>query len=194
VLAGVNLHLAALKKEAAPHSQALKRKITQAQRLVEKSVDVVHRFARQLRPAVLDDLGLIPALRSYVRDLAKQTGLSIQFKSFTQGRTEHLDSATRTVLYRVAQEALVNVAKHARASLVTVRIRRLPRMIRMEVKDNGKSFEVQSVLSAKRHKGLGLLGMRERVEMVGGRLAVESAPGRGTTIRAEIPFANGTGE
>jgi PAS domain S-box-containing protein len=194
VLAGVNLHLAALKKEAAPHSQALKRKITQAQRLLEKSVDVVHRFARQLRPAVLDDLGLIPALRSYVRDLAKQTGLSIQFKSFTQGRTEHLDSATRTVLYRVAQEALVNVAKHARASLVTVRIRRLPRMIRMEVKDNGKSFEVQSVLSAKRHKGLGLLGMRERVEMVGGRFAVESAPGRGTTIRAEIPFANGTGE
>jgi two-component system sensor histidine kinase DegS len=75
--------------------------------------------------------------------------------------------------------------------LVKVRIQKLHRVIRMEVKDNGKSFEVQRVLSTERNKGLGLLGMRERVEMVGGRFAVESAPGKGTTIRAEIPFANG---
>jgi signal transduction histidine kinase len=98
------------------------------------------------------------------------------------------------VLYRVAQEALVNVAKHAQASLVKVRIQKLRGVIRMDVKDNGKSFQVQGVLSTKRNKGLGLLGMRERVEMVGGRFAVASAPGQGTTIRAEIPFANGTGE
>ena len=64
----------------------------------------------------------------------------------------------------------------------------------MEIKDNGKSFEVERVLPARRNKRLGLLGMRERVEMVGGRFAVESAPGKGTTIRAQIPFANGTGE
>jgi signal transduction histidine kinase len=86
------------------------------------------------------------------------------------------------------------VAKHAQASLVKVRIQKLHRVIRMDVKDNGKSFEVQRVWSTRRNKGLGLLGMRERVEMVGGRFAVESAPGKGTTVRAEIPFANGTGE
>lgn len=194
VLTAINFHLATLKKEAAPNSKDLQRKIAHTQRLVEKSVAIVHQFAGQLRPAALDDLGLIPALHSYMKDFAKRTGLAIRFASFTLGKIEQLDSARRTVLYRVAQEALVNVAKHAQASLVKVRVQRLHRVIRMEVKDNGKSFEVQSVLSAKRNKGLGLLGMRERVEMVGGRFAVESAPGRGTTIRAEIPFANGTGE
>jgi len=192
VLTAVNLHLAALAQQGAVDAKSLKKKIGRAQRLVAKSVDVVHQFAGQLRPAVLDDLGLIPALHSYMKDFAKRTGLSIRFASFTRGRIEQLDSARRTVFYRVAQEALVNVAKHAQASLVKVRIQKLHRVIRMEVKDNGKSFEVQSVLSAKRNKGLGLLGMRGRVEMVGGRFAVESAPGQGTTIRAEIPFANGT--
>jgi len=194
VLTAVNLHLAALKKEAAPSGKDLKRKIARTQRLVEKSVNIVHQFAGQLRPTALDDLGLIPALRSYMKGFTRRTGLPIRFTTFTPGRTEQLDSAKRTVLYRVAQEALVNVAKHAHASLVKVRIQQLHRVIRMDVNDNGKSFDVQRVLSAKRNKGLGLLGMRERVEMVGGHFAVESAPGKGTTIRAEIPFANGTGE
>jgi PAS domain S-box-containing protein len=192
VLMAVNLHLAALKKEAAPNGKDLRRKIARTQRLVERSVNIVHQFAGQLRPPVLDDLGLIPALRSYMKDLTRQTGLPIRFTSFTPGKTEQLDSAKRMVLYRVAQEALVNVARHAQATLVNVSIQKLRGVIRMEVKDNGKSFQVQGVLPTRRNKGLGLLGMRERVEMVGGRFAVESAPGRGTTIRAEVPFANGT--
>jgi signal transduction histidine kinase len=192
VLTGINLHLAMLKKESTDNARDLKRKIARTQRLVLKSMNTVHRFAAQLRPAALDDLGLIPALHSYVEDFAKRAGLTLHFTSFTRGRIEQLDSAKRTVLYRVAQEALVNVAKHAQASLVNVSIRKLRGVICMEVEDNGKSFDVQRVLSAKRNKGLGLLGMRERVEMVGGRFAVESAPGQGTTIRAEIPFANGT--
>jgi PAS domain S-box-containing protein len=191
VLTAINLHLAALKKEAAPNSKDLKRKIAHTQRLVERSVNMVHQFAGQLRPPALDDLGLIPALHSYMKDFAKRTGLSIRFTSFTRGRTEQLDSARRTVFYRVAQEALTNVARHAQASLVKVSIRKLRDFIRMEVKDNGKSFQVQGVLPTGRNKGLGLLGMRERVEMVGGRFTVESSPGKGTTIRAEIPFANG---
>ncbi len=99
-----------------------------------------------------------------------------------------LDSAKRTVLYRVAQEALTNVARHAQASRVEVSLQKLPDAIRMEITDDGKSFEVQRVLHAKRNKRLGLLGMRERVEMVGGNFSVESAPGQGTTIRAQIPF------
>jgi signal transduction histidine kinase len=191
VLTGINLHLATLKKEATTNTRDLKRKIARTQRLVEKSVDIVHQFAGQLRPPALDDLGLIPALHSYMKDFAKRTGLAVRFTSFMRGRIEQLGSAKRTVLYRIAQEALINVAKHAQASLVKVRIQKLRGIIRMEVKDNGKSFEVQGALSARRHKGLGLLGMRERVEMVGGRLAVQSAPGKGTTIRAEVPFVNG---
>jgi PAS domain S-box-containing protein len=192
VLTAINLHLAKLKNEAAPNSKDFKRKIARTQRLVEKSVNIVHQFAGQLRPAVLDDLGLIPALHSYVKDFAKRTGLSIRFTSFTRDKAKQLDSAKRTVLYRVAQESLMNVARHAQASEVNMSIHKLRGVIHMEVKDNGKSFQVQAALPTGKKKRLGLLGMRERVEMVGGRFSVESSPGNGTTIRAEIPFANGT--
>jgi signal transduction histidine kinase len=192
VLTGVNLHLATLKKEVTANTKDVKRKIARTQRLVEKSVNVVHQFAGQLRPPALDDLGLIPALHSHMKDFARQTGIRIRFMSFARGRTKQLDSAKRTVLYRIAQEALANVARHAQATLVKVSVQKRDGEIRMEIKDNGKSFPVQSVLSAGKKKGLGLLGMRERVEMVGGRFAVESSPGKGTTIRADIPFADST--
>jgi signal transduction histidine kinase len=192
VLTGVNLHLARLKQEATADTRDLKKRITRTQRLVEKSVNVVHRFARQLRPPALDDLGLFSVLHSYITDFAKQTKLSVHFVSFAQRRIEELDSTKRTVLYRVAQESLTNVAKHAKASQVNVRIEKRRGVIRMEVRDNGKSFEVQDVLRSRRKGHLGLLGMRERVETIGGHFTVESEPGKGTTIRAEIPFANGT--
>jgi len=169
VLTGVNLHLATLKKEVTANTKDVKKKIARTQRLVEKSVNIVHRFAGQLRPPALDDLGLIPALHSYMKDFARQMGIPIQFTSFTRGRTEQLDSVKRMVLYRVAQEALANVARHAQATLVKVSIQKLRDAIRMEIKDNGKSFQARGVLPTGRNKGLGLLGMRERVEMVGGR-------------------------
>jgi signal transduction histidine kinase len=93
------------------------------------------------------------------------------------------------VLYRVAQSALANVHRHAKATDVKVSIRRLKRAIRLDIHDNGKSFDVGGVLLAKRHKRLGLLGSRERVEMVGGKFGVDSAPGHGTTVSAEIPIS-----
>ena len=107
------------------------------------------------------------------------------------GRVEQLNSSKRPVLYRVAQSALANVAQHAHATRVNVSIQKFPDAVRMEIHDNGTGFEVERVLFAKRHKRLGLLGMRERVEMVGGSFAVESSPGKGTTIRAMIPVNNG---
>jgi len=194
LLTGISLHLAALAQPGVVDVKDLKKKIARTQRLVVQSLSIVHQFAGQLRPAALDDLGLIPALRSYMRDYAKRTGLAIRFTGFIRGKTEQLDSAKRTVLYRVAQESLLNVAKHAQASVVKVSIQRLRGVIRLEVKDDGKSFRVQGVPATGKRKRLGLLGMRERVEMVGGRFTVESAPGQGTTVRAEIPFANGTGD
>jgi len=191
-LTGINIHLATLNKQATVNTKGLTKKIAHTQRLVEKSVNIVHRFARELRPTVLDDLGLIPALHSFMKEFKKRTGIHIHFTAFTAARVEQLDSAKRTVLYRVAQAALTNAAQHAKASRVTVNIRKFPGTIRMEIKDDGKGFEVERVLFAKRHKRLGLLGMRERLEMVGGSFAVESAPGKGTTIRAQIPFNNGS--
>ena len=189
-LSGINVRLATLKAEAAVNTKGLQNKISSTQRMVERSVDIVHRFARELRPMVLDDLGLIPALHSFMKGFTRRTGIHIRFTACTSGKIEQLDTVTRTVLYRVAQEALTNVGRHAHASRVDVSIQKLPRAVGLTIQDNGKSFQVERVLHAKRNKRLGLLGMRERVEMVGGSLRIESAPGQGTTIRAEIPFTN----
>jgi signal transduction histidine kinase len=185
-LTGINVRLAALKKEATVNTKGLDRNIARTQRLVEKSVDIVHRFARELRPAVLDDLGLIPALHSFMKNFGARTGLPAQLTAFAA--VENLDAAKRTVLYRVAQEALTNVARHAKASRVAVNIQQRNGSAFMEIKDDGKSFEVERGFRAKGSKRLGLLGMRERVEMVGGTFSVQSAPGQGTTVQVEIPF------
>jgi len=185
-LTGINVRLAALKKEATVNTKGLDRNIARTQRLVEKSVDIVHRFARELRPAVLDDLGLIPALHSFMKNFGARTGLPAQLIAFAA--VENLDAAKRTVLYRVAQEALTNVARHAKASRVAVNIQQRNGSAFMEIKDDGKSFEVERGFRAKGSKRLGLLGMRERVEMVGGTFSVQSAPGQGTTVQVEIPF------
>jgi len=186
-LTGINVRLAALKKEAAVNTKGLDRNIARTQQLVEKSVDIVHQFARELRPAVLDDLGLIPALHSFMKNFAARTGVRAHLTAFAA--VEQLDTAKRTVLYRVAQEALTNVARHAKASRVEVSIQRFDRTARMEINDDGRSFQVERKLDGKGNKRLGLLGMRERVEMVGGAFCVESAPDRGTTVRVEIPLA-----
>jgi signal transduction histidine kinase len=188
-LTGINVRLAALKTEATLNTKGLQRKIASTQRLVEKSVDIVHRFARELRPTVLDDLGLIPALHSYMQEFTKRTGILIRFTAFAG--VEQLNSSKRTVLYRVVQAALTNAAQHAQANRVAVSLKKRREAVRMEIHDNGNGFDVEHVLFAKRYKRLGLLGMRERVEMVGGSFAVESVPGKGTTIRAELPFNNG---
>jgi signal transduction histidine kinase len=101
---------------------------------------------------------------------------------------EQLDINKRTILYRVAQEALTNVARHSHARRVELSIQKLPDGVCMKVKDDGKSFPVERVLNARGQKRLGLLGMRERLEMVGGRFEVESAPGKGTSVIAQIPL------
>jgi signal transduction histidine kinase len=188
-LTGINIRLAALKKEASINTKGLERNIARTQKLVEKSVDIVHQFARELRPAVLDDLGLIPALHSFVKTFSQRTRLQIHLQAFAE--VEQLDIAKRTVLFRVAQEALTNVARHAHARRVEVNITKLAAGVGMKIKDDGQSFQVERVMQGKGSKRLGLLGMRERVEMVGGTFVVTSAPGQGTAIQVEIPFAKG---
>jgi PAS domain S-box-containing protein len=187
-LTGINIRLAAMKKEAGFSGRSFGPNIARTQRMVEKSVSLVQQFARELRPAVLDDLGLIPALHSYMKAFAARTGVRAHLTAFAG--VKQLDTARRTMLYRVAQEALTNVSRHARAGRVEVVIQKLADRIRMEISDDGKSFHVDRMLRGRGNKHLGILGMRERVEMVGGTFSVESVPGQGTTVRVEIPFAN----
>jgi len=189
MLTGVTVRLATLKREAAVSTKGLEKKLAGTQRLLEKTMRIVHRFARELRPPILDDLGIIPALHSFMRQFTKRTRIPIRFSAFAA--VEQLNSDKRTVLYRVGQESLTNIAKHAQATRVSVDIRKLAGDVRLEIRDDGKSFQVQRVLSAGRVTRLGLLGMRERVEMVGGVFSVESTPGKGTTIRAQIPLKGG---
>ena len=183
-LIGLSIELASIGKGTAG---TLRKKIAHAQMLVKRSVVEVHRFARKLRPTVLDDLGLVPALHAYCKGLAKGKRIKIHLTAFAG--VEEFGDAERTVLFRVAQEALNNVIRHARATLVKIDIIEISGAIRMEIGDNGKSFEVGDAVSSKNPKRLGLLGMKERVEMVGGNLTIESVLGKGTTVRAEIPFA-----
>jgi len=183
-LTGINIRLATLKKEASNNTKGLDRNIARTQQLVEKSVDIVHQFARELRPAVLDDLGLIPALHSFMKNFASETGVRAQLTAFAD--VEKLDTARRTVLFRIAQEALTNVSRHAQAGRVDVSIQKHADGICMRIQDDGKSFEVERVMHARGRKRLGLLGMRERLEMVGGEFEIESAPGKGTIIIAKL--------
>jgi len=185
-LAGINVHLDALKLEAEISAKGLSKRIASTQRLIERSVKIVHRFALELRPTVLDDLGIIPALHSYMKDFTKRTGIHIQFTAFAG--VEQLNSTKRTVLFRVAQAALSNVAQHAQATWVKVQIKKLSSAVYMKITDDGKAFDVEQVLSARKNRRLGLIGMRERVEMVGGSFSIESAPGKGTTVQTHIPF------
>jgi PAS domain S-box-containing protein len=188
ILVGINVQLDALAVAALIDPRVLRKRIAKTRRQVGKSIEVVHRFARELRPSLLDDLGLIPALRSLVKEQAGQNGLRIHFTAFAE--VEAADSFHRTVLYRVAQEALTNVVRHAHARHASVRILKIPDAVRLEICDDGKSFPVERMLEARLGGHLGLVGMRERVEMLGGRFAVESAPGKGTTVIAEIPFGS----
>lgn len=188
-LTGINIRLATLKKEALLNTKGLDRNIARTQRLVEKSVNMIHQFARELRPAALDDLGLIPALHSFMKHFTARTGVRTHLTAFAG--VEQVETAKRIVLYRVAQESLTNVARHAKASRVDLSIQQQPDGICMKIKDDGKSFQVDAVLQSNGIKRLGLLGMRERLEMVGGRFGIQSAPGQGTTVTAQIPFGDG---
>ena len=190
-LTGINIRLAALKAASTLDTESLARNIAETQGLVERSVDLVHRFARELRPAVLDDLGLIPALHSFMKSFTERTGVRTLLTAFAG--VELLNMPRRTALFRVAQEALTNVGRHAGASQVEVTIEKRKDGISMKIVDDGKSFQVQRVLLARGGKRLGLLGMRERLEMVGGRFEVESAPGKGTTIKAFVPGIKAAG-
>jgi signal transduction histidine kinase len=186
-LTGINVRLATLKKDAALNIKGLDLNISRTQQLVEHSVNIVHQFARELRPAVLDDLGLIPALHSFLKHFTAHTGVRTQLTAFAG--VEQLDAARRTVLYRVAQEALTNVSRHAQATEARVIIQKLDGYICMKIQDNGNGFQTDSAPLGRKSKRLGLLGMNERVEMFRGKFSVKSVPKKGTTIQALIPFA-----
>ncbi|MEZ4590850.1 MAG: GAF domain-containing protein [Chloroflexota bacterium] len=157
--------------------------IVKLKQVVDEVLENLHRLAMHLRPATLDHLGLIPALQQYIDDLNERGGLAVQFETF--GVEMRLESEVETVLYRIVQEALTNVIKHAQATQVGVLIERREERLVAIVEDDGIGFDVTHPL---REGHLGLFGIRERLDMFGGTLHLESAPGMGTTLFAEVPY------
>jgi signal transduction histidine kinase len=141
----------------------------------------VRQLAVELRPSALDDFGLVPALERLSHTFAESTGISVDFHSAVDDR---LPPDVETALYRIVQEALTNVVKHARASRVSVVVARKPTSVTAMVDDDGVGGEAAST----RDGGLGLVGMRERVALLGGRLTLEMRPDEGTTVLAEVPL------
>ncbi|HEY5910560.1 MAG TPA: histidine kinase [Verrucomicrobiae bacterium] len=187
-LTAISTSLEMLRRDAAAGPQSLLGKIADAQNLLAQTMDAVHRFAQELRPPMLDELGLLPALRSYLRGFAERTGLRVSLNG-TAG-AEGLSDEQKTVVFRVAQESLNNVAKHAQAKRVAVTFRQLKGSVQIRIQDNGKAFQVERQLAGGAKKRLGLLGMQERTRLVNGRFDITSAPGKGTTVSVEIPLGS----
>jgi PAS domain S-box-containing protein len=175
-LVGINVHLAVLSQGATALPKSLQKQIDYTQSLVLKAVQIVHRFARDLRPAMLDDLGLIPALQAYMKQFLAKTGIRVSLQAHKE--IDQSPAKVRTVLYRIAQEALTNVARHAKAGRVEIGIEVQEKTILMTIRDDGQGFVVGGTAATKKKRRLGLVGMKERAEMIGGTFQVESAPGR----------------
>jgi signal transduction histidine kinase len=182
-LTAVSTNLEMLQRNGAEEAH---RKIADAQSLLAQTMDAVHQFARELRPPMLDELGLLPALRSYLRGFAERTGVRVRFSSIVEA--ELLSAEQKTVVFRVAQESLNNVVKHAQASQVSVTFRKVKGGVQIRIHDNGKGFKVDRLPSGNGKKRLGLLGMQERARLINSRFEIRSAPGKGTTVSVEISF------
>ena len=189
ILAAINVQLAVLRSQSSADLADLQEKISVTERLVEQSVEIVHRFAAELRPVVLDDLGLIPALRSYIDSFTDHYDIPVQISA--SPTVEELDSTALTTIFRIAQEALTNIARHSQASLVKFTLRPTKRSFRMKIADNGLGFSTTILTTTCDYRRLGILGMRERAEMVGGSFRIDSTDGEGTVILVDIPRPSG---
>lgn len=160
----------------------LRRHVDSIKKLGEASVNVIRNMTLLLRPSMLDDFGLVPALEWQAREVSKRTGLRVQVKA--EEGTEELPDQLRTCIYRVVQEALHNCARHSQARTVKVIVKQEANKIVLSVEDDGHGFD------AGRVRGLGLVGMEERVTHLGGAFEVRSRPGSGTRVAVELPLAS----
>jgi signal transduction histidine kinase len=166
----------------------VRERLRRAHELAGRTVQTIRNISVLLRPALLDDLGLVPALQYQLEEFSRRSGIACEFVE--EHVAERLADPVKTCVYRVVQEALHNCEKHSGASKVRVAVRQLPDCLLAEVEDNGCGFEVNQIGMPNRAKGLGLLGIRERVAIAGGSLVVDTAPGHGTRIALRIPLAS----
>jgi two-component system, NarL family, sensor histidine kinase UhpB len=175
-LTGLLLRLEAVREAAPPE---LEPQLAETRALANQAMRELLSLARQLRPTALDDLGLAAAIAGQVEQV-KRAGLGAELS--TDGDFSDLDDDVQLVVYRVAQEALTNAARHSEAQRVTVNLRRSGHSVELEVVDDGRGFAFEEA-----ERGLGIGGMRERALLIGSELTIESRPDHGTTVRLMVP-------
>ena len=169
-------------QDSAQNSVDVRRHVESIKKLAEASVNVIRNMTLLLRPSMLDDFGLVPALEWQAREVSKRTGLRVQVAA--EETATELPDELRTCIYRVVQEALHNCARHAHARSVRVGVKQEHRKIVLTVEDDGAGFDAHRV------RGLGLVGMEERVNHLGGAFEITSQPGTGTRVEVELPIAS----
>lgn len=181
LLVAVRLALADAERELpGPQREQFKR----IEQLLDQVEAQLRRYSHELRPTILDDLGWLPAIQVLADGVSKRAGLSVRVTATFAGR---LPAAVEVALYRVVQEALTNITKHAKAGRVSIQVRLSGRVLSCSIRDDGAGFDLGAVQSDRRRSGLGLIGMRERLSALGGTLSIDSAPGRGTKLRIRLP-------
>jgi signal transduction histidine kinase len=187
-LTALGLGFAAASENVRHNPQLAVSQLTELKTMSTQALQELRDLIRDLRPSLLDDLGLVPALQSQVQSFADRTGVKAEF--VLNGRRQRVQSEIETIVFRIAQEALSNVAKHASASQVTVQVGFDDSLLNLAVVDDGAGFEPKTIFEAPdgSRQVWGLLGMQERVALVGGSCMVHSQPGQGTTVKVSIPI------
>ncbi|MDX1615967.1 MAG: sensor histidine kinase [Candidatus Promineifilaceae bacterium] len=190
ILTGLGLGLAAAADSVHSRPEVAVAQIKQMKELNEQAMQELHNVIADLRPSVLDDLGLVPAFQTQIREFEQRTG--VKTKLVVEGRRRRVPPEIETIVFRIGQEALTNVAKHADADQVCIRLNFNRHCLELTVSDDGRGFDTDAVLHQKvghRH-AWGLLGIQERVALSGGSCDIISQKGAGTTIRACVPMSS----
>jgi signal transduction histidine kinase len=182
------LKLDLVERQLLPQATAARASLTSARDLVEQTLDQLKAVIYDLRPAMLDDLGLVAALRWYAKARADKPGLEV-VTSFDVG-SRRLPSHVETALYRVGQEALANAVKYSEATKIELSLELKPGYASLRVFDNGRGFD----LADARGRGIGLMSMRERVGLLDGKLNIVTEPGEGTRVYVVVPLSPGAVE
>jgi len=182
LLASIHITVAGIARDLPPRARQGLRQVDELLQEIEANL---RRLSHELRPTILDDLGLVPALEFLAKGVTARSGIPINVEG---GRDRRLSPRVETTLYRVVQEALRNAVKHSGASRIHVRLAVVGNEVHCSVRDNGRGFDYRSAPTENGERGLGLIGMRERLSALGGDLRIDSAPGRGTELKFTTPL------
>ena len=186
-LTALKIQLQLLEEAAIQEKSALASRLAELRDLADRSLQEVRQISHLLRPHMLDELGLMPTLQWLVRTFQKRTGIEVELVS--EGMEDRTDPDVDNLVFRLVQEALTNVAKHAGAPAARVHLRRGGARLSLKVEDSGAGFDVEEVLhSTDEDRGFGLRGIRDRVHLFAGRFTVTSHPGAGTILEIEVPL------